>query len=354
MPSNAAKSRGFARYASFVLAYNLLVILWGAVVRATGSGAGCGEHWPLCQGVVIPHGAQITTLIEFAHRTSSGVAVVLVIGLVYLAFRSFAAGHPARRYALAALGFTVAEGVIGAALVLFGWTGSNASPARFVVLAIHLANTFMLLAALALTARASTAVRAEEGARAAAAQSQHGPSVEHRASSRQRLIYGLGLFGTLALAITGTIAALADTLFPSASLAQGFSRDFSATSSYLLHLRVIHPVLAVIVGLFLLALAVNAWSATGSGAARRAAAWLFGLVVLQSLLGLLNLLLLAPVTVQVLHLLVADLVWIALVLLAAEGLGSRTAVQVQPSQARAPLTPAGVGQAGPRTWSQRP
>lgn len=342
MPSNTGKSRGFARYAWFVLAYNLLVILWGSVVRATGSGAGCGERWPLCQGVVIPHGAQIATLIEFAHRASSGVAVVLVIGLVYFGFRSFAAHHPARRYAVASLCFTLTEGLIGAGLVLFGWTGNNASPARFVVLAIHLANTFMLLAALALTARSAAASRPER------------PTLEHTVTSRQTLTYGLALFGTLALAITGTVAALADTLFPSVSLAQGLSRDFSATSSYLLRLRVIHPILAVIIGILLLALALNAWSAADSGSARLAAGWLFGLVILQSLLGLLNLLLLAPVTAQVLHLLVADLVWIVLVLMAAEVLGSRTAVQVQSPEGPPPLTPAAVGPSGTPTWSRRP
>lgn len=354
MPSNGSKSGSFARYAWFVLAYNLLVILWGSVVRATGSGAGCGEHWPLCQGVVIPHGAKIATLIEFAHRASSGVAVVLVIGLVYLAFRSFAAGHSARRYALAALCFTLTEGLIGAGLVLFGWTGNNASPARFVVLTIHLANTFMLLAALALTARSATSTRLPEAAAVEPSRTEGRLALEPTATSRRRLIYGLALSGALALAITGTVAALADTLFPSASLAQGLSRDFSGTSGYLLRLRVIHPILAVIVGVFLLALAASTWNGADLRPARRAAGWLFGLVILQSLLGLINLLLLAPVAAQVLHLLVADLVWIALVLLAADVLGSRAPAQVQSSEAPAPLTPAAVGPAAAPTWSRRP
>ena len=353
-PMLRGRTSSFALYSWCVLAYNLLVILWGSVVRATGSGAGCGEHWPLCQGVVIPHGAQIATLIEFAHRASSGVAVVLVIGLVYLAFRSFAAGHPARRYAIAALCFTLTEGLIGAGLVLSGWTGNNASPARFVVLAIHLANTFMLLAALALTARAAAGTRVPEAAPMEPSQTDRQSTLEHSATSRHSLIYGLALFGTLALAITGTDAALADTLFPSASLARGLSLDFSPTSSYLLRLRVIHPILALIVGVFLLALAARAWNVAASRRARRAAGWLFGLVILQSVLGLLNLLLLAPVTAQVLHLLVADLVWIALVLLAAEVFGSRAPAQVQSSEAAPPLTPAAVGQSTGATWSRRP
>ncbi|HEV2425424.1 MAG TPA: COX15/CtaA family protein [Terriglobia bacterium] len=351
MPDSGKPSL-FALYSWFVLAYNLLVILWGSVVRATGSGAGCGEHWPLCQGVVIPHGAQIATLIEFAHRASSGVAVVLVIGLVYLGLRSFPSGHPVRRYALAALCFTLMEGLIGAGLVLFGWTGTNTSPARFVVLAIHLANTFMLLAALALTARAAGTAEVLQSAPSARSPSGRYPGPEHQAGSRQ-VAYGLALLGTLALAITGTVAALADTLFPAASLAQGLSRDFAATSSHLLRVRVIHPILAVIVGIFLLAVAVNAWSAAPSSAARRAAGSLFCLVILQSVLGLLNLLLLAPIAVQVVHLLVADLVWLALVLLAAEALGSRTIVGVQSSEAPPTLKPSAVGTSATPTWSPR-
>jgi len=323
MLRDARRSGGFALYAWLVLAYNLLVILWGAVVRATGSGAGCGEHWPLCQGVVIPHGAEIATLIEFAHRASSGVAVVLVIGLVYFGFRSFAPGHAVRGYALAALCFTLTEGLIGAGLVLFGWTGTNASFARFAALAIHLANTFMLLASLALTARSAgwagapesdVADRRAEGSRVV---------LPNGVKPRHGLIYGLAMLATLALAITGTIAALADTLFPAHSLAGGLSQDFSAKSSYIIRLRIIHPLLAVIVGILLLVLAAGALSAPKSLAAKRMALSIVVLVFLQSVLGGLNLVLLAPVAVQVLHLLVADLIWIALILLASEILGKR-------------------------------
>ena len=338
----------FILFAWFVLAYNLLVILWGAVVRATGSGAGCGEHWPLCQGVVIPHAAQIATAIEFAHRVSSGGAVVLVIGLAYAAFRSFAAEHPARRYALAALCFTLTEGLIGAGLVLFGWTGTNTSLARFMVLAIHLANTFMLLASLALTARAA-ALSESNPLQPALLQARVGGKIS---ISNCGLIYGLALVGTLALAITGTVAALADTLFPSASLAQGLSWDFSSTSGYLLRLRIIHPILAVLVGGLLLALATGAWSDPESLAARRAARGLLILVILQVILGGLNVILLAPIAVQVLHLLVADLVWIALVLLAAEGLGTRQVAEAQTSAPPLPGTVASVGSTAASPWNR--
>ena len=68
-----------ARSAWAVLAYNVVVILWGAIVRATGSGAGCGSHWPLCNGVVLPNAEKASTLIEFAHRATSGIALLLVV-----------------------------------------------------------------------------------------------------------------------------------------------------------------------------------------------------------------------------------------------------------------------------------
>src|SRR5690348_950494 len=146
----------FAAYAWMVLGYNILVILWGAVVRATGSGAGCGDHWPLCQGVVIPHADQIATLIEFSHRATSGIDVLLVIGLCWMAFRRFGRGHAVRRYAAATAFFTLTEGLVGAALVLFGEVGNVISTVRVVVLSTHLVNTFMLLASLALTAWAAS------------------------------------------------------------------------------------------------------------------------------------------------------------------------------------------------------
>lgn len=311
--------RRFAFYAWCVLAYNLLVILWGAVVRATGSGAGCGEHWPLCQGVVIPHAAQIATLIEFAHRISSGVAVILVVALVVFAFRQFTSGHPARRYAAAALIFTFTEGLIGAALVLFGQVGNNASMTRALILSLHLVNTFLLIASLALTARSASV------ANRAAQPLQDLPDAGARLtgnSARLYFWYGAGLLGTLALALTGTIAALGDTLFHATSLTQGFQLDFSASANPLLRLRIIHPVIAVAVGGYLIFLGVRAIGSPVSVAARRLAYGLVALVTVQFLLGLLNLALLAPLGMQLLHLLTADLLWLTLVLLSAEMLGA--------------------------------
>jgi len=303
----------YAAYAWLVLGYNILVILWGTVVRATGSGAGCGEHWPLCQGVVIPHAEQIATLIEFSHRATSGIDVLLVVGLVWMAFRRYGRGHAVRRYAAASGVFTFTEALVGAALVLFGDVGNNVSTGRVVILSIHLLNTFLLLASLALTAwAASRQLSADTGA------AQPHPAATGKGSY---VVYGAGIAGAIGISITGTIAALADTLYPAKSLAEAFRWDFSGTTAPILHLRIIHPVVAVLVGGYLLVVAVMTLSGPGPAHAKQMARRMAGLILLQFVIGAANIVLLTPLYTQLLHLLVADLIWISLVLLTAESLG---------------------------------
>ena len=307
----------FAAYAWVVLGYNILVILWGAVVRATGSGAGCGEHWPLCQGVVIPHGEQIATLIEFSHRATSGIDVLLVVGLVWMAFRRFGRGHAVRRYVAASGFFTVTEGLVGAALVLFGEVGDHVSTGRVVILSVHLVNTFLLLASLALTAWAASRQLSADLHR----ELPHPPAP----GKGLYVAYVAGLLGAIAIAVTGSIAALADTIYPAKSLVEAFRWDFSGTASPILHLRIIHPVIAVLAGGYLLVLAVMTLSSREPAAAKSMARRLAGLVLLQFVFGAANIVLLTPVYMQIIHLAVADLIWIVLVLLAAETLGWRAA-----------------------------
>ena len=145
-------TKRFAQYSWGVLAYNLLVILWGAFVRATGSGAGCGAHWPLCNGEVVPHTGRLATAIEFSHRLSSGLALILIVGLVVWAFRLYPRGHLVRRGASVSAFFLLTEALLGAGLVLFEYVAANVSVARAYWMAGHLINTFLLLAALTLTA----------------------------------------------------------------------------------------------------------------------------------------------------------------------------------------------------------
>ena len=302
----------FANYAWGVLIYNLGVILWGAYVRATGSGAGCGSHWPLCNGEVVPRSAQIETLIEFAHRLSSGLSLLLVVGLLVWAFRAFPKGHIVRFGASLSLFFIVTEALVGAGLVLFEWVAEDASSGRVISMAVHLINTFLLLASISLTAWWASGGE---------------KSVLHR----QGLVLwglGFGLIGVLVLAVSGAIAALGDTLFPSTSLTEALRQDFSPAAHFLIRLRVFHPVIAIAVGLYLIFVSALLALFRSNLTIKRFAIALAVLFVIQLGAGLVNLLLLAPVWMQIVHLLLADLVWITLVLLTATALAQSEAPEV--------------------------
>src|SRR5262245_28237530 len=145
----------FAKYAWLTLAFNLLVIVWGAYVRASGSGAGCGSHWPLCNGEVIPGSPAVKTIIEFSHRLSSGFALLLVAGGLIWTFRAYAPKHQLRRLSVAAIFFMLMEAAIGAGLVLFEMVAENKSIARALWISAHLVNTFLLVGTLALMAWAA-------------------------------------------------------------------------------------------------------------------------------------------------------------------------------------------------------
>jgi heme A synthase len=292
---------GFSKYAWGVLAYNLLVILWGVYVRASGSGAGCGSHWPLCNGVIIPQSPQVQTLIEFTHRLMSGLSLILVVGLLIWAFRAHPKGHPARLGASLSMFFIITEALVGASLVLFSWVNQNASLGRVISMSVHLVNTFFLLASLTLTAWWSSG----------------GERLRLRGQGFALWGLGLGFLGVMLLGVTGSITALGDTLFPASSLAAGIQQDFSPTSYFLLRLRVWHPLIAITVGLYLIFVSLLLGMNRPSPRMKRFTLLLSGLFILQLFAGLINLVLLAPVWMQLLHLLLADSVWIALVLLAA-------------------------------------
>lgn len=307
----------FRRLAWAVLAYNLGVVAWGAFVRATGSGAGCGAHWPLCNGEVVPRAPSTATLIELSHRLTSGLDGLLVLGLVVLAFRWFPRRHPVRTAAALGFVFLLVEGAIGAGLVVFEMVAGNESIARAWWMAAHLVNTFVLLGLLALTALWARPESDPAGRRVPIALAARDPAAWLLAGA---------LAAMLVLGASGAVAALGDTLFPAASFREGLAQDVAPGAHLLVRLRVLHPVLALGVGVYLVAAATMvAALRPGSAAVRRAAQLVGGLFVAQLLVGLVNLALAAPVWLQLVHLLMADAVWIALVALAAAALGPRAA-----------------------------
>jgi len=290
------------RFAWAVLAYNVLVIVWGAVVRATGSGAGCGDHWPLCNGQVVPLNPRLATVIEFTHRMMSGGTLILVIALAVWVFRATLQRHLARAFAVAALLLTLNEALLGALLVKLGLTAMSTSPWRPPMLALHLSNTLLLLAALALTAHFL------------------GRSAAHQRGAvafTHRPLAITGLASAMVVGVTGSLAALGDTLYPSASLRSALAADFSASAQWLVRLRILHPVSAVLVAAFLLWLLRRAVFSPADAQHRRLGLWLAGLLAFQFLLGILDVLLRAPVWMQVLHLGGADAFWAVLIVLTA-------------------------------------
>ena len=299
------KSGKFVNYVWLVLAFNLLVIVWGAVVRATGSGAGCGAHWPLCNGEVIPQSPAIATFIEFSHRLTSGIALMLILAMFIASRRVFPKGHPACAGAVASLVLIVVESLIGMLIVVLELTARNTSMARAAIIAVHQVNTLFLLGAITLTGWW------------AAGGSRLSLSLRGQVQSRGVMVAMLigGVAGLLTLSATGAITALGDTLFPAASLQAGFERDLSPTAHFLEQLRIVHPIVAGLMGIYIVAVAWLIHRHTPDPFVKWLAATLSGLFLAQSALGAMNVVLLAPVWMQLAHLLMADAVWICFVLL---------------------------------------
>jgi heme A synthase len=317
-----ARAGRLARYAWGVLAANVAVVLWGAFVRATGSGAGCGSHWPRCDGRVIPRLASTAQVIEFTHRATSGIALLLVVGLLAWSFRATPRGHPARTGAVLSMFFMLTEAGVGAGLVLFGLVDDDRSGARAGALAVHLTNTFLLLGALALTAWWASGGR------------------RVRARGRGVLSWALpsALVLTIVVGITGAVTALGDTLFPKTRV----GLDAGSTAHFLERLRVVHPLVAIATALSVVAVSHLVRRLRPSPEATRLSIVLTLLFAAQVVAGAVNVVLLAPVWMQIVHLLLADAVWISLVLTTAAAF----AEQASPAEAESIAPNAGKPAAG--------
>lgn len=294
-------SSRYAKFAWVVMVWNVLTALWGAFVRATGSGAGCGNHWPLCNGDVVPLSPRVDTMVEFSHRITSGIALIGVLILLIWAFRAFPKGHPVRWGAVGSAFFILTESLVGASLVIFGWVTNNDSAGRAIVVSIHLINTFLLVASLAVTAWWASGQRPVSLPR------------------QGWLVWALraGLLAVLVVGISGAITALGDTLFPAASVAEGLRQDMDPSRHFLIQLRVWHPLLSILTGAFMFWLARRLYDLALSPQITRVARILMIAVAVQLAAGFVNVLLLAPVWMQLLHLLLADIVWLSAVFLAA-------------------------------------
>ena len=262
---------------------------------------------PLCNGTVWQQSPTLHTLIELTHRISAGaIDSVLVLTLIVWTWRRTMKGHLARWAAGATLFLTVTEGALGAVLVKFGLTAESRSPMRAPVEALHLSNTLLLLAALAMTAH----------------------FLGRRVGYRWRDVRisapvgtTIGMIAIMIVGVTGSLAALGDTLFPASSLGNAMQQDFAGhltgESTWLLRWRWTHPTIAILASIFLIWLLIRAARRGGPWDNRRLSALVVGLLVVQYVLGALDVWLLAPVWMQVAHLLGADALWTALVVLTA-------------------------------------
>lgn len=305
-----AVSKPFAIYCWAVLAYTVFVIVWGAYVRATGSGAGCGAHWPACNGEVFHRPERIETMIELSHRLTSAALGLLSIVQVIWAFRVAPKGHVVRKAAVAGLVFVIIEGGLGAGLVLFELVADNPSSARAAVVGTHLVNTMILAACFILTAWYASG----------------GTPIRLKDHPQTKWVLGSALVAMLILSAFGAITALGDTLFPIGSLREGIAQDFDPSSHFAVRMRIWHPVLAVLTSAYILALVYNLEELRDTPL-KKLFAYMTGVsIFLQVALGGVNVVLLAPVWMQMVHLTLSNVLWISLLLLTASTLAQKAAV----------------------------
>lgn len=287
----------FRRYAWWFVAYLIAVILFGAWVRIAGAGAGCGNHWPLCNGEVLPAAPQTKTLIEFTHRVTSGLCGLFGIGFIIAAWRI--GDRWLLRAALATMFFILVEGFVGAVLVKKELVVNDASMSRAVVIGLHLVNTLLLMAAAT-----TMAWRARP------------PVVSVRHAKRGLLLAVMA--AVIVTNMTGAVTALGDTLFPlqptlDGSLLAKVREDLTAGQHFLVRLRVIHPFVALFTAAFLIGAVLTLRRRfLDDPEMRKLLHWPLMLAGVQVVLGPLNILLAAPGWMQIAHLLVAQLLWVAL------------------------------------------
>ena len=273
------------------LSVNVIVILQGALVRATGSGAGCGRDWPRCQGEFLPLDHGLATWMEFSHRALSGLALVMGIWLLVKAVRLRHELPGFLPFAIVSAVFLLVEALIGAVTVLTGLTGDNVSVARGLLVAFHLLNSMLLVGALALTT--------------AYAYPGHTWPPVWTGQTALKLLIGSGLVGMMALMFSGGISAMGNTMFPPESLQEGLSEDFSREAHRLIRLRIAHPFLGIGVGVYLwLSFVATGWLKPVPQI-RRFRNLLLTVYGVQLLVGIVNLAMLGPIPLQLLHLALA-------------------------------------------------
>lgn len=293
-------------YAWFTLGWTLLTIVLGAVVRATRSGDGCGASWPSCDGrFFVTAETETPRIIEFTHRAVSGLDLLFVALLLVFVFRALPAGHRARRTSVWTLASIISEAGIGALIVLYGWVARDTSTPRQISVPLHLVNTLALTGLLALLVW----------------QIRGGGALTFARSRGARTLVALAALIVL-VAATGATTSLADTLFEPESLGHGLAQDLDSSSALIVRLRVLHPLIAIATGIVV---AAYVWRRLDDGVGVRSGQWVLVLLAVQAGLGSLHIVLLTPLATALLHLAVAQSLWIAFAFFAFDRLEVREA-----------------------------
>lgn len=298
------KLNRFATYAWLTLLVTFVVILWGDVVQATGSGDGCGAHWPTCDGQVLPAFEGREQVVEFTHRLTSGVVFLMSAVLFVWSRRAYPKNHLVRKGANFSLFFMFTESLVGAALVLFRLVGQDASVTRAIVAPIHLINTLFLIGAITLTAWFASG----------------GKPFRWRNQGVVSPLLIAGFISFVVIAVMGAITSLGDAIFPVQNTAQAFERSLTAGQHFLERLRIYHPFAAIGLGLYILVVARVIANQRPTAATQNIALAIFVIYLLQIAAGFLNVALSAILPTQLVHLFLADSLWMLWVLLAASSL----------------------------------
>ena len=273
-------------YAKAGLLLSIASILAGAFVRATGSGDGCGATWPTCKGKIIPALSDTSELIEFSHRSVSGVLLVVTL-IIFAKTRKFQKDSLVRIVTNYLTFFVIFEALIGAVIVIFEWVGLNSSLPRIIAVPIHLVNTFGLLGSYAILYKILQ---------------DDLQNIKNMFNKNFLLISSLFLLS----GATGSITALADVLFPSASFVEGFLADFDRTSEVLTRLRILHPIISSILSIVLYVYATGIRKKYNVGVKP-----LQILILIAVFLGAINVLSNIVLPLSILHLAIADFLWIS-------------------------------------------
>ncbi len=284
----------FAKFVWFVLAYNFAAVAWGVYVRASNSGDGCGSHWPLCDGASVPLAGYAAKLVEASHRISTSLIGVFALIMLVWAFRSYPKHHLARRGSVFVMAMTIIEGLFGALLVKLHYVTTNPSAGRALVMGFHVISTFLLLGAIAVTALAGSGLN----------------KIKLRDQGAVGTPLLLGALGMIMLGLSGAVSALGHTLRPVDNV---LSAALKSDTFWMVRLQPLHPLIAVAVGLYLALIAGLIAHLRPDPRVRVAGQWMTGLYALQLIIGLYNIWAKAPIAVQMLHLTIADMNWVALV-----------------------------------------